>query len=346
MKNMKIYNHRITLVLMTLFFILESCSSVTNKTIYGEPSAQLWDEDSVYERASVPVLIKNQDEDFRILLFSDIQLDSGLADDGTLILIDLLVEEIKPDMIMTTGDNTAWILAHDGVVKLVRQIDAYGIPWGVTLGNHDSEGQADRIWHGNQYEQALNSIFISGPSNIQGIGNYSVIIEDEEGKIRYALVMMDSNETRTYEVGTDYDYIYPDQIKWYSWLISGINSVENRIVPSMLFFHIPLPEFKDAANLWKQNEPAAGTFGEIRENICCPPVNTGLFDSILDLQSTTHIFCGHDHVNNLSTLWKGVRLTYGLKTGSNSYSDDDMQGATLITVKAGTNEVAVEHIFK
>jgi hypothetical protein len=346
MTNKELYNNGIAFILVTLFFILGSCSSITNKTIFGEPSLQLWVEDSAYDRTSVPVLLKHQNEDFRILLFSDIQLDCGPADDGSISLVDLLVKEIKPDMIMTTGDNTAWISAHNGVVKFVQQMESYGIPWGVTLGNHDSEGQADRVWHGNQYEQALNSIFSSGPSNIQGIGNYSVNIEDEEGKIRYTLVMMDSNETRTYDAGTDYDYIYHDQIKWYEWLIDGINSVENRIVPSMLFFHIPLPEFEDAAHIWKLNEPAAGTFGEIREEVCCPPVNTGLFDSALNLQSTTHIFCGHDHVNDLSALWKGIRLTYGLKTGGNSYSDDDMQGATIVTVKAGTNEVAVEHIFK
>ena len=55
---------------------------------------------------------------------------------------------------------------------------------------------------------------------------------------------------------------------------------------------------------------------------------------------------GHDHVNSLSVEYKGVRLTYGLKTGPTCYSDEDMEGATLITIMDGTNEVVVEHVYR
>ncbi|MBI9105237.1 MAG: metallophosphoesterase [Spirochaetales bacterium] len=337
----------ISLVLVLGSFVLGSCVSITNKTITGEQSGEIWSEDSIYDRESVPALVKKQNEDFKILLFSDIQLDSFLNDAIALELVDTLVKEVRPDMIMTAGDNTAWIFADDLTLKLISQMESYNIPWGVTLGNHDSEGSADRIWHGNQYENAANSLFSSGPSNIQGIGNYSVNIEDEDGNIIYTLIMMDSNVKRAYEDENDYDYIYDNQIEWYEWLIKGITSSENKVLPSMLFFHIPLPEFKDTADAWKNNEIGeAYAFGEIRERVCCPPVNTGLFDSAMNLGSTTHIFCGHDHVNNLSVDWKGIRLTYGLKTGPASYSNSDMQGATLITIMADGNEVKVEHIFK
>ena len=118
-------------------------------------------------------------------------------------------------------------------------------------------------------------------------------------------------------------------------------------VPSMLIFHIPVPEYAMALEdlmLSSQYDPERA-FGEIREPVCCPPENTGLFTKVKELGNTAYIFCGHDHINNLSVEYEGVRLTYGLKTGPGSYSDDDMQGATLITISAD-REVEIEHIFR
>ena len=42
--------------------------------------------------------------------------------------------------------------------------------------------------------------------------------------------------------------------------------------------------------------------------------------------------------------WEGIRMTYVLKTGPGSYSDKDLQGGTLVTIDAGTQEVSLEHI--
>lgn len=334
-----------SLIIAVLF--LGSCMSLENKTIAGVPSNDTWSENDLYNRENIPVLVKKNDEDFKILLLSDIQISTGPNVKKSLELIDQLVAEVQPELIMTTGDNTAWIRAHKTALKLISQMEGYGIPWGVTLGNHDSEGAADRTWHGNRYEEADNSLFSSGPSNLQGIGNYSINIENEDGDLVYVLIMLDSNVERDYIEGRDYDYIHYDQIRWYKWLVNGFNDSESGIIPSMLFFHIPVPEFMDAYNALECGEiDASSAFGVNREGVFCAPVNTGLFDTVLDLKSTSHIFCGHDHINNSSIMWKGVRLTYGLKTGPSSYSDDDMHGATVITIKAGTNDVELEHIFK
>ena len=75
-------------------------------------------------------------------------------------------------------------------------------------------------------------------------------------------------------------------------------------------------------------------------------ITSGLFDKIAELGSTTHIFVGHDHINSLSVTYDGVRLTYGLKTGPTCYFEEEMQGATLITITGDTNEVLVENIYK
>ena len=95
--------------------------------------------------------------------------------------------------------------------------------------------------------------------------------------------------------------------------------------------------------------PGADPFGEMNEKVCCPPVNSGMFEAVKATGSATHIFNGHDHVNNLSVVYEGIRFTYGLKTGPSSYHDESLQGGTLITLQENTEmkgqlQVAVEHV--
>jgi len=310
--------------------------------IKGEPSAAVWNESAAFDPAAVNHLTKKDGEDFTILLFSDIQIGANpFRDTKALNMMDWLVEKTDPDFIMTTGDNTYFGFSGLMTPTIVKKMEGYGVPWGVTLGNHDTEGIMDRNWVGDQYQGAQNSLFEMGPDDVSGIGNYVINIADESGRDIYSLIMMDSHAKRQYADGRDYDYIYPDQIEWYEWVVQGEAGV-----PSMLFFHIPLPEYADLKAMWEAGElDGATSFGEDRERVCCPPENSGLFDKIVELGSTTHIFAGHDHVNDLSAEYRGVRLTYGLKTGPACYADKDMQGATLITIEDGTNEVKVEHIF-
>jgi predicted MPP superfamily phosphohydrolase len=122
--------------------------------VIGEPMESVWLETDPFDPQSDSQLAKKDGEDFQILLFSDIHLTDDLfGDPKALNLVDDLVNDVQPDFIMTTGDNTEWSFADVVMEKLITQMETYGIPWGVTLGNHDSEGRADRNWHGNQYER-------------------------------------------------------------------------------------------------------------------------------------------------------------------------------------------------
>jgi hypothetical protein len=117
----------------------------------------------------------------------------------------------------------------------------------------------------------------------------------------------------------------------------------------MCFFHIPLPEYKDAADAIKAGMIDSTMYqGETREGIACPKVNTGFFDVMKDMKSTSHVFVGHDHVNNLSVKWEGIRLSYGLKSGFTSYYSDDMTGGILLTLKKEKDDkvvVGIEYIY-
>ena len=309
----------------------------------GEASPEIWDESQGFDTSTIKTLTKQDGQDFTILLLSDVQLSGAFWDDkDSLKLVDELVGEVKPDLIMTDGDNAMGPFSDIVTKKFIAQMESYELPWGVVFGNHDSEGRPDRTWFGNQYENADYSLFSSGPENLQGIGNYVINIADTQGEPIYSMIMLDSNVKRKYDNGKKYyDYIYPDQIEWYEQVIKAQSDV-----PSLLIFHIPLPEFADAQAGWETGDASAVQgFGENHETVCAPLENTGLFDKVKELGSTKYIFCGHDHINSLSVEYEGIRLTYGLKTGTGSYSEDEMQGATVITIN-NAGEVTVEHLYK
>ncbi len=76
----------------------------------------------------------------------------------------------------------------------------------------------------------------------------------------------------------------------------------------------------------------------MRNKVCCSDYPSRLFDRMLELGSTKAVFCGHDHYNNMSLEYKGIRLTYGMSIdylAMPGIEDDTAQrGAELITIHA------------
>ena len=116
---------------------------------------------------------------------------------------------------------------------------------------------------------------------------------------------------------------------------------EGHIVPSMIFFHIPLQEYKEAYKLYEiGSDEVRYYFGSNEEKmmgkVCCSEYSSKLFDTALELGSTTGFFCGHDHYNNMSLEYKGMRLTYGMSIDYLAMPgiarDTKQRGATLITI--------------
>ena len=309
--------------------------------IKGEVSDYHWSETDVFNNETLTTF--ELDDEFNILLLSDIQIGNSSKDEKVaLALIEELVAETNPDLIITAGDNTQGPNTHFAAKRLKNFLDTLETPYALTFGNHDSEGYADRNWHGDVYESGINSLFEKGPSNIHGVGNYVINLEKDDSLI-YSFIMMDSNEYRQYEGEKVYDIIYPDQISWYEWVIAGLESSYVSEPKSLLFFHIPLIEFDTAYQAYMNGEITEGVTGVKNEDVASSPLNGGFFDRIVARNSTTHVFNGHDHINTLSIPYQGVQLTYGLKTGPASYNMDDLQGGTLITITE--DNVEVENIF-
>lgn len=328
----------------------------------GKKTTLNWNQDAEYKAAAK--LVKQDGKEYRILQLTDVQLWTLAAENTRgLKMVDEMIEQTKPDLIVLTGDQVSGIPTDLLTYMLVNHLDSHKIPWAATFGNHDNQGRADTVWQGEQYAKSEYGIFDQGFANVQGVGNYTVDLTDTDGKTLWSLIMMDSHDKRRYEKedGTtyeDYDYIYQNQIDWYQWVIESLKKQNGgAIVPSMAFFHIPLPEFEYAITeygLWENPKekkyskpiPQEYGFGQIRERICCPPENTGFFAKVKELGSTKDIFVGHDHSNDASVLYQGIRMTYGVKVGPSPkpWNDAVHYGATMITISADNQKVKTEQM--
>lgn len=147
----------------------------------------------------------------------------------------------------------------------------------------------------------------------------------------------DVNNNEYTVVGTGYDYIKKNQIHWYEYMVKGLNEYNGTPVESTLFIHIPLPEYNMAAKIYEPindgfTKDENGNFGMQREPICSPYYNSGMFEKIVELNSTKNVVCGHEHKNNFSVLYRGVRLTYATKTGDGHdwVEDGSVCGGTVL----------------
>ena len=299
---------------------------------------------------------KNPDEDFIILNLADVQLKDDLVfeEEGekTVEMIDELVRETEPDLITLTGDNAWGTVAY---INLVKQIDAYGIPWAPIMGNHDGQCCINEFWAAHLLFKAENCLFEFGPEDM-GYGNYIINIT-ENGHIIHTLFMVDTHNNTEYtlEDGSavgGYDHLWDNQIEWYKWAVKGISEIEGHTVESSVFMHIPVCEYKDAwvaangSDELGTLDPALApdALGLLGEGVSCSPVNNGFFDVCKELGSTKNILAGHDHANNFQIYYEGIRLTYTLKTGYGAYYTDGLMGGTVISVGSDGSAYA-EHIY-
>ena len=300
---------------------------------------------STFDITEIESLEMDGDE-FRILQLTDLHYRAGYKIAKSDELIRETVRLAEPDMIVITGDLVMATENNFYVEHVAELFSDIGIPWAVTYGNHDDEGRADKYYMGEIYENAAHSLYKNGPVNIGGTGNYAVNIT-KNGQPFYSVIMMDSGTYIDDYPEFSYGTFTAGQLYWYDWLQTGL--LNAGYAHSLMFFHIPLPEYQIAFNEWEaKGSPAGEGTGERREEECHSLVNSGMFNKIKELGATTDVFVGHDHVNNYSVRYKDVWLHYGVKSTRQVYHDDDMIGGKLITLtgeNAESAEVSVRDIL-
>ena len=279
-----------------------------------------------------------------------------------------LVEEAQPDLIILTGDNIHGELDDNGfcMTQLVAYMESLEILWAPVFGNHDNESLMGVTWQCQQFEQAEHCLFKRG--NITGNSNYTIGIK-QGNKLIKVLYMMDSNGC-----GLGYNY-FPmpsfgpinegekikesdgfaaDQVEWIEATSAKITDALGYAPSKFLALHINFKEYADAlvAKGYMKNDrlekftinDSTGTDFGTKGELAAGFASTGLWD-VLKAEKFDGVFAGHNHLNNYSVVYEGIRLTHGTKTGYFSYHKVGQVGGTLITVASGGAEFQVEHIY-
>lgn len=120
-----------------------------------------------------------------------------------------ILDSVKPDLVTITGDLAWGQKTAEGIKALAEIIENRRIPWAPVLGNHDGNPDDSEIKTREDFAKLLlgyeHSHFEIGEKNVAGNGNYTVEIENSDGKTDWVLFMLDSHQG---------DF-YPSQLDWY-----------------------------------------------------------------------------------------------------------------------------------
>ncbi|WP_089967555.1 metallophosphoesterase [Lihuaxuella thermophila] len=327
------------------------------------------------EHAMLPVHSKlqfNPDGTFKIVQFNDSQ-DDGNIDPRTLQLMEKVLDEEKPDLVVHNGDMIAGGCdtpdeVRNAIDHIAQPMEKKRINWVITFGNHDE----DHAPTSGLDEEAMLDIYRSYPHNVNlpgvkgitGTGNMHLLIWNcTGGKPVFNLWLLDSGRCAPKTIaGQDFtgypkwDWLRFDQVSWYYETSKKLERQFGRKIPSLMFIHIPLWEFRF---MWyasvdeRRDENHAYAVqkhhivGERNEDESPGPFNSGMFAAILERGDVKGVFCGHDHVNTYVGNYYGVWLGYSGSVGFRSYGlpgaeKNRLRGARVFHLDENCDDVLVE----
>jgi 3',5'-cyclic AMP phosphodiesterase CpdA len=291
---------------------------------------------------------------FRILQITDIHFGFGplsrRADEAAIRDIRGLVHRCKPDLILFTGDMIFPFLPKSGTLnnelqmkRFVRFADSLGVPYSAVFGNHDAEmfSRCTRPELAKILEAGMHSLFLPSPPELTGYSN-QILTLTAKGTPVLPLVLLDSNMYGSGWFYGGFDCIHEDQTHFALEALSDLKKRTDHL-SAMAFFHMPLPEYKEAYRLLKSGSGEVtyhfGSILEENEYFGITNRTCTFFDLIRKDGTIRYLFCGHDHLNTISMTWKGIRMTYGMSIDHLAYAGIrrhyTQRGGTLITREPG-----------
>lgn len=267
--------------------------------------------------------------------------------------MDKVVEEAQPHLIILTGDNTYGEFDEDYsmVEALVARLDSYGIYWGFTYGNHDRESLVAEL--AARYSSSEYCLYANAS---EGVEQYYSIALLQDGEVIRALYLMDTNSTARKVVKDDIVKVpgmTAEQVNWFERTSAKVIEKSGNVnLPASVFTHIAPTQFYEAAKKYGFPETVDfeankdGDFGNNHGSMLESPwvLKRGeRWFNVAKNANTDTVFVGHQHVNNTSITYEGVRLTFGLKTGMYDEYQKGELGGTLLTLNG--SEATVNHIY-
>lgn len=258
----------------------------------------------------------NNNKKLKIMQITDIQEIPNISAD-TLQLLNSALDREKPDLVILTGDQIKgygitykgkskelYQNVADTIHKIIEPVTKRKIPFAVTFGNHDRQV-------GISNEEQLKHIYSKQPGCIYGENAYDAgtfnipIYSSDEKEIVFNIYLIDS---QTDKKGGGYESVKKEQIDWYKNTREKLKNQCGKYIPSILFQHIPLPEYYNLlkrSSRFKRNSirsyrihknefytlgDSCEVGGTFLEPPSIPDENTGEFDAIREKGDVLAVF--------------------------------------------------------
>ena len=286
--------------------------------------------------------------DFKIVIFSDVQ-DQFPVHQRVIRIMGQAIEREDPDLVVFLGDNTEQNI-KDPEVDFRRSLEQIlgpvveaGVPYAFVFGNHDDQSyysgqRTDKEAMLAVYQSIGDCRTVDADPTIYGTGTCKIpIYASDSNSVAFNLFMVDSNAYQNpLNTSSGYGSVQSDQLAW-------LTANNDSGVSSLVFQHIPMPEYY---NLLVENANGSRNYGgktyamELNSNATgylgefpapCPAnCNNGEFDTLKSMQSVLGVFTGHDHLNDYTGTYDGIRLTAVPGMTYQNYGSESVRGYGVI----------------
>ena len=266
--------------------------------------------------------------DFRILQLTDFHSDvSEFANERTRADVRAIVAQHVPHFLAVTGD--IWCGdGHPDVASMwmARDLDfiaSLETPWAFTWGNHDYAADV-----------AL------AQARIASTGHYAAPKATSRGESHVEILEQDGNAVwDLFFANSTQGWQLPRDLAWIGQQSEALAKSRGRVVPAVLFFHIPLRRYQIAIDEGRVTGIA------LEEVLYWGDEDDTGADLITAMGNIRACFCGHSHRNDCHFEEDGVVFSYGRSTGYGGYGDDVRKGAKLISLSLVGGNLAFETGF-
>lgn len=267
-------------------------------------------------------------DDFKIMVATDLHMSEVYSNYNLQIeVLSKLIDLEKPDLVILDGDNiahknyTTSIASQQSFVKMFENKKQY---WTFVLGNHDGQHLNDNraesrkiafdtLCGKNFDHSGEQSKYCLAKSQCnEGNGTHYLNIRGKSKKIIKSIFLFDC-ET----INTKNDNV----ITWYRNSLQQIKNDNGGDMPeSIAFSHIPFVEMGEAYKNINTDPNVEYISGENLESMCLCNEKNGLVEEFVNGGSTKCVIFGHDHINNISLKYKGIRMMYSSGLQFNAYN--------------------------
>ena len=274
----------------------------------------------------------NKDGKIKIVQFTDTHYVTGDPDsERALKTVMQTLDAEMPDFVIHTGDIVFGKPAGQSAKEILQPLVDRRIPFAVAMGNHDSDFDLSRTEMFKVLRSIPGNVNTVDDDGISGCSNDIITISGSKGVDR-VLYLLDSGNRA--EVGgvSGWGYVHQDQVAWYKNHSRAFTKANGgKPVPSVAFFHIPVPEYNEALR-----DPSKVLMGNIGEEPCSPAVNSGLYLAMREMGDVQAIVTGHDHNDDFVMKWRDFFFIYGRFSGCDTvYNDLKPNGARVFEFKEG-----------